>query len=344
MPDPPGHELSGDGLDVSMAIGLPSRENVLNPNQELTRDRHDRFVVPDPLGEPTKCHLPSQGGTAMGRPRKTWMPKTTATTRHIKRVVGYVRVSTSEQAATGYGLDAQRVAIADYCRAAGYELVAVHADEGLSGTLPPTERPALAELLDRVKSGLVDAVIVKASDRIGRRVTVAMAVYEALDAAGVAFITITEPGLSSALLRAIFARIAEEERARIRERTSGGRKVKAESGGYAGGKVPFGYRLEGARKTARWEVDDAAAAIVRRSFARRVAGATFAAIADELNAEGIASPQGTSWGARTVWTIANNPAYTGVRRWREGTEYLAEGEYAPIIDASTFRGGQPKVA
>jgi site-specific DNA recombinase len=168
-----------------------------------------------------------------------------------------------------------------------------------------------------------------------------MTVYEALDAAGVALISMTEPGLSSALLRAIFAGIAEEERARIRERPSGGRKVKAESGGYAGGKVPCGYRLEGARKTARWHVDEATAAIVRRIFADRVAGMTYAAIADELNAERISSPQGASWGARTVWTIANNSAYTGTRRWREGTEYLAGGEYTPIIDVSTFHRCQP---
>jgi site-specific DNA recombinase len=122
-----------------------------------------------------------------------------------------------------------------------------------------------------------------------------MAVYDALDAAGVGFLSMTEPGPSSTLLRAIFAGIAEEERARIRERTSGGRKVKAESGGYAGGRVPYGYRLAGTRKTARWDVDLDAAAIVRRIFACREAGATYAAIADELNADALPSPRRVTW-------------------------------------------------
>ena len=51
----------------------------------------------------------------------------------IGRVVGYVRVSTGDQAAEGFGLEAQRDAIGHRYRADGYELVAIVGDDGLSG-------------------------------------------------------------------------------------------------------------------------------------------------------------------------------------------------------------------
>ena len=43
----------------------------------------------------------------------------------IKRVLGYVRVSTAEQGSSGLGLEAQREAIAKVCGYRGWELVAV---------------------------------------------------------------------------------------------------------------------------------------------------------------------------------------------------------------------------
>ena len=49
------------------------------------------------------------------------------------KAIGYVRVSTAGQAADGVSLAAQRARIEAAAVAAGLELVAIHADEGLSG-------------------------------------------------------------------------------------------------------------------------------------------------------------------------------------------------------------------
>ena len=47
--------------------------------------------------------------------------------------VGYVRVSTTEQADSGLGLEAQRRRISAYCEAQGWHLAEIVADEGVSG-------------------------------------------------------------------------------------------------------------------------------------------------------------------------------------------------------------------
>lgn len=275
----------------------------------------------------------------MPRPRKPWQPKPSPISRPVRRVAGYVRVSTGDQAAEGFGLDAQRDAIAAYCHAAGYELAEIAGDEGVSGTLGPEARPGLARLLAVAESGDIDAVVVKALDRIGRRPAVAAAVFDTLDAASVRFLSITEPELSSDLLRGLFAGIASDERRRILERTAAGRVAKASRGGYAGGRVPYGYRLEGTRREARWRVEPTEAATVRRVFARRAAGATFAAIAGELTAAGAPPPgHGVRWSTATVYGIAHNPAYAGLRRWREGREIVAPGAWEAIVDEATFPG------
>src|SRR6266542_3824998 len=59
--------------------------------------------------------------------------------------IGYARVSVST--GNGDSLDAQAEAIADWCAREGHELLAVHDDDGRSGTLDHHERGGLAAAL-----------------------------------------------------------------------------------------------------------------------------------------------------------------------------------------------------
>jgi site-specific DNA recombinase len=54
----------------------------------------------------------------------------------LMRVIGYLRVSTTEQAKDGYGLPAQWQRIVDWCRSNGCELVEMSEDAGVRGALP----------------------------------------------------------------------------------------------------------------------------------------------------------------------------------------------------------------
>lgn len=82
-----------------------------------------------------------------------------------KRAVGYVRVSTAQQGASGLGLDAQQAAVEALCKANGWELVAPLFTEVETGKR--SDRPELAKAL--AKSKLVGGVLVVAKiDRLAR--------------------------------------------------------------------------------------------------------------------------------------------------------------------------------
>jgi DNA invertase Pin-like site-specific DNA recombinase len=86
------------------------------------------------------------------------------------RVVGYIRVSTREQAEEGYSLTTQREAIEAECERRGWELVAILADEGYSGRTD--DRPALNNALRMLaKRNGPKAIVVARLDRLCRSIT-----------------------------------------------------------------------------------------------------------------------------------------------------------------------------
>lgn len=119
----------------------------------------------------------------------------------------------------------------------------------------------------------------------------------------------------------------------IRDRTAGGRTIKATKGGYACGRIPYGYRL-GAE--GQFEIEPEQAKVVRRIFAERKRGLTLKAIADKLNADGILSPKGGVWHPGRISYVLDNPKYRGASeylfRWSGAeTHVLQEGTHTPII-------------
>ena len=84
------------------------------------------------------------------------------------RLVGYVRVSTEEQATEGVSLDAQRERLKAYALAHGAELLAIESDEGVSRKVSPEKRPGLTTALTRVRAGEADGLLVLKLDRLSR--------------------------------------------------------------------------------------------------------------------------------------------------------------------------------
>ena len=84
------------------------------------------------------------------------------------RAVGYVRVSTEDQATHGVSLDAQEEKIRAYCVAKDWELVRLIRDEGQSAK--NLNRPGMQELLCGCRARAWDVVVVLKLDRLTRSV------------------------------------------------------------------------------------------------------------------------------------------------------------------------------
>jgi DNA invertase Pin-like site-specific DNA recombinase len=82
-------------------------------------------------------------------------------------VVGYIRVSTAEQADSGAGLEAQRAAITAEAERRGWQLVHVFEDAGASGK-SLSGRQGLQEALQAVEEGQAQALVVAKLDRLSR--------------------------------------------------------------------------------------------------------------------------------------------------------------------------------
>ena len=87
-------------------------------------------------------------------------------TNGTKTAIGYVRVSTQEQASDGVSLDAQRDKLRAYCKVNGIRLIDIKADEGYSGST--LDRPGLQAALQLIRRGRVNTLIVAKLDRLSR--------------------------------------------------------------------------------------------------------------------------------------------------------------------------------
>lgn len=236
--------------------------------------------------------------------------------------VGYVRVSTEEQAQSGFGLDAQEDALRKYADAVGLALIEVIADPGVSGTTRPADRPGFARVLALAAERRFSVLLVKRFDRLARNIALAVTTSAELDTAhSVTIRSVTEAidtgSPSGKLIFSVFSAMAENERDAIVDRTKGGRVQKAGKGGFAGGCIPYGYRSDGQGGLA---IDEGRRAIVERIFCENGAGRTLQAIADGLNGDGLVSPKGGRWWPSGVSYVLNNQVYRG------RVEYVFESE------------------
>src|SRR5688500_10993235 len=113
-----------------------------------------------------------------------------------KIVIGYIRVSTAEQV-NGFGLEVQEKAIAEWCKREGVRLLAVHRDEGQSGSNGLDTRPGRAEALARCEAGEAQALVVYRLDRLARDLVLQETTIQRLQAHGVRVLSVTEPDVDS---------------------------------------------------------------------------------------------------------------------------------------------------
>ncbi len=164
------------------------------------------------------------------------------------KAVGYIRVSTQDQAKEGISLDVQKAKIEAYATINDLELLGIIRDGGASGK--SLDRGGIVRLLDLVESGKVEAVIVYKLDRLSRRTLDTLNLIENFESKGISFHSISEKvdtkSATGRFFLTILSAIAQMERDMIAERTKDALAHKKQKGEWTG-RVPFGFRLENNR-------------------------------------------------------------------------------------------------
>lgn len=218
--------------------------------------------------------------------------------------VGYIRVSTGDQADSGLGLTAQEQRIRAYCTAAGLNLVSIIRDEGISGSVLLHQRPGGQALEQALASGVNHIVALKL-DRLFRDAEDALHQTRAWAERGVTMHLVDFGGQSihsgnaiGRMLLTMLAAFAEFERAIISERTRQALAVKRQRGEVLG-QIPYGYQRDGNELMP----DPQEQAVLARILDMRQQGMSYHAIARALNAEGVPSKDAGKWHAMTVRRI-----------------------------------------
>lgn len=200
-------------------------------------------------------------------------------------VVGYIRVSTAEQADSGAGLAAQAEAIRTAVEGRGWRLVTVCEDAGISGK--SVRRPGLERALRMLDRGEAKALLVAKLDRLSRSIVDFVGLMDRAQRKGWAVVALdlgvdtTTP--QGEVIANVMASFAQFERRLIGERTKDALAAK---------------RRQGVKLGRPRSLDDAT---IRRITALREDGMTYKAIAEYLNESDVPTAQGgAQWYPATV--------------------------------------------
>lgn len=221
--------------------------------------------------------------------------------------IGYIRVSTADQADSGLSLQYQEAKIRAYCEAMDIKLVDVVADAGYSAK--SMNRPAMQGIINQIKSKSVDAVVILKLDRLTRSVKDLGAMVELIEKNNVALVSVQDSINTSTaagrLILNVLGSVSQWEREANGERVKAALSVKKAAGERVG-TIPFGYTL----------ADDGIALIENAGEQNtlkiirklRADGLSLRKIGAELDKRGIATKKGGKWAAATIKNLCEATA------------------------------------
>ncbi|SHK47062.1 Site-specific DNA recombinase [Shimia gijangensis] len=271
-----------------------------------------------------------------------------------QRCAIYTRKSTEEGLEQDFNsLDAQREACAAYILSQKHEgwaeLAGRYDDGGFSGG--SMERPGLKALLEDVRAGRVDVIVVYKVDRLTRSLADFAKMVDVFDGAGVSFVSVTQAFNTTSSMGRLtlnvllsFAQFEREVTAeRIRDKVAASKR----KGMWMGGSVPMGYDVVDKALA----VNDTEAATIRTIFSEYLASGCVRQLSIRLKEMNTVSRRwidrhghtkgGKSLSPGALYYMLRNPVYVGKIRHKDA---LYEGLHEAIIDDATWRQVQTQLA
>ncbi|HEY8380864.1 MAG TPA: recombinase family protein [Microvirga sp.] len=154
-----------------------------------------------------------------------------------KKAVAYLR--TSSAANVGADKDSekrQRATIDAFARSAGFEAVAYHRDEAVSGADHVTTRPGFAAMMERIGAEGIRTILVETANRFARDLIVQETGFAMLKSRGVELIAADKPDAflddtpTANLIRQVLGAVSEFEKAMVVSKLNGARDRKRATG------------------------------------------------------------------------------------------------------------------
>jgi DNA invertase Pin-like site-specific DNA recombinase len=223
--------------------------------------------------------------------------------------IGYIRVSTDEQAQDGVSLDVQRKRIEQYAELYDIELVAIIEDAGASAKT--MKRDGLQTALTMLREGKADALLVAKLDRLTRNVRDLgeliegyFGKYRLLSVAD----HIDTSSATGRLVLNVLGSVSQWEREQIAERTAAALQYKKHQHEVYN-HVPLGY----AAADGKLVPIDEELRVVADIMALRDQGLSYHAIAAEMNERGIVGKRGGRFYASTIRAIFVNDLHSSLK-------------------------------
>jgi site-specific DNA recombinase len=269
---------------------------------------------------------------------------------HTMRCIIYARLS-EDETGEAENVDIQIEEATDFAEEQGWQVVATLDDNDKSAYRPNVKRPGYDKVLQLVRDGAVDVILVTEMSRLNRALWNSIDLFRLAESTPLCRIATTDGGgydlsTSSGVHNAITAAMdAEKESMRNSERRKRKAKKHAREGKHVGGPRPFGYIYHPAVKEriggkwrivepARSELNEPEAEAIRQIVARLLDRTTsLRSQSNWLNGEGFRTTLGNRWHPSTLRRVLTNKRIIGIRVHSSG-EYPAQ--WPKIIEPEQF--------
>ena len=254
-----------------------------------------------------------------------------------KKVIAglYPRVSTEDQSRFGHSLDEQEDRLKKLCEFKDYEIYKVYREEGVSAK--DTNRPKFKEMIQDMKDGKINKIIVYKLDRLTRSIQDLENICKMLEEYNCDLESVAEEINTGNANGKFFIRmltiLAQLEIERTSERTKFG-LIGAAKKGHISGQPALGYTKKD--KSKKLVIDDLESDVVKRIFSMYLEGSSVCHICEIFNEENVLNKH---WATITVDKILSNKIYIGSiehgKRDKKNTQ-IFEDVVPAIIDKTTF--------
>ena len=219
-----------------------------------------------------------------------------------KTAVVYARYSSHNQ--TEQSIEGQLAAAKAYADAKGYTIIHEYIDRAMTGRTD--NRDAFQQMLNDCAKRKFQVIIVWKVDRFGRnREEITFNKYRAKkNGVRVEYVAESLPDTAEAvILESVLEGMAEYYSLQLSQNIKRGYLENAKKCKYAGGRVPFGYKLD---EEKHFIPDPSTAPVVCSIFRAYADGATVTEIINDLNAKGIKTSQKEPFTKNSLGTLLKN--------------------------------------